>query len=227
MIMWDPTYLLLIPGLVLAMLAQMKLMSTYQRYAREKSAKGYAGAQVAQMLLQAYGVRNVEIVMGTGQLTDHYDPRKRNVVLSPEVYQGTSVAAVAVAAHETGHAIQHNEGYVPLSIRSAFAPWAYYFSSLAMPLFFVGLLFGYFLATQVGIYLFMAVIVFQLVTLPVEFNASTRAMLALAQCGIVTEEEYPWVKKMLSAAALTYIAALTMSVLHLVRMLAISGRRRR
>jgi len=148
-------------------------------------------------------------------------------VLSPDVYQGASVASLAIAAHETGHAIQHNEGYYPLSLRSAIAPGVQFSSSAALPLFFIGLLLGSYPLAQIGIYLFSAVVIFQLVTLPVEFNASRRALTALESQGLVTAEEYPGAKKVLSAAALTYVASLLVSVLQLVRLLALSGRRRR
>ena len=227
MFWWDPTYLILLPGLILAMIAQAKVKSAYNRYAKVPSASGYAGARVAQALLQANGLGGMEVAMGTGQLTDHYDPRQRRIVISPGVYNGTSIAALAIAAHETGHAIQHNERYLPLAFRSLLAPGVQISSSMALPLFFIGLLFGFYPLTQIGIYLFAAVVVFQIVTLPVEFNASRRALAALEGFGFVTAEEYPGARKVLSAAALTYVAALLVSVLQLMRLLALSGRRRR
>ncbi|MCL1804906.1 MAG: zinc metallopeptidase [Clostridiales bacterium] len=223
----DPTYILLLPGLILAMIAQAKMKSAYQHYSREESESGYAGMRIAQALLQDSGVDGVEVVMGQGQLTDHYDPRQRKIVLSPGVYSGTSVAAVAIAAHETGHAIQHSESYIPLSFRSLLAPGARASSTVALPLFFIGLILGSYSLTQIGIYLFTAVVIFQLVTLPVEFNASRRALSALGGGGYVTEEEYPMARKVLSAAALTYVASLAVSLLQLMRLLALSGRRRR
>ena len=227
MFFWDPTYILILPGLIFAMIAQAKMQSTYRHYSQEESDYGRAGVQVAQSLLQAHGIGGVEVVMGQGQLTDHYDPKQRKVVLSPGVYRGTSIASVAVAAHETGHAIQHSEGYIPLSFRSSLAPGAQICSTAALPLFFVGLLFGSYTLTQIGIYLFTAVVVFQLATLPVEVNASRRALIALGEQGLVTEEEYPMARKVLSAAALTYVASLAVSLLQLMRLLALSGRRRR
>ena len=224
---WDPTYILLLPGLILAMIAQTKMQSAYQRYSREEAECRCAGALVAQRLLQAHGINDVEVAMGKGQLTDHYDPRKKAILLSPGVYQSSSLAAVAIAAHETGHAIQHSEGYIPLSFRSFLAPGVQISSGAALPIFFIGLLFGSYSLTQIGIYLFTAVVIFQLVTLPVEFNASRRALLALDGQGLVTPEEYPMARKVLSAAALTYVASLAVSVLQLMRLMALSGRRRR
>lgn len=227
MLYWDPSYMILIPGLILAMIAQLRVQSAYQHYSREESDCGYAGVQTAQALLQAYGVDGVEVVMGQGQLSDHYDPKRRAVVLSPGVYRSSSLAALAIAAHETGHAIQHNEGYIPLSFRSLLAPGAQFSSAVAFPLFFIGLLFGFYPLTQIGIYLFTAVVIFQLVTLPVEFNASRRAMIALGDLGLVTDEEYPMARKVLTAAALTYVASLLVSILQLLRLLSLSGRRRK
>jgi len=227
MMYWDPTYILLLPGLFLAMAAQIRVQSAYNHYSREESDSGYAGAQVAQMLLQNNGVRDVEVVMGRGQLTDHYDPRTKTVVLSPGVYRSSSLAAQAIAAHEVGHAIQHNENYLPLAMRSFMAPGVQFSSAAALPLFFVGLIFGSYALTQLGIYLFTAIVIFQLVSLPVEFNASRKAIFALEGAGIMTMEEYPGAKKMLSAASLTYVASLTVSILQLIRLMALSGRRRR
>jgi Zn-dependent membrane protease YugP len=209
------------------MIAQAMVQSAYRHYSREESSYGYAGVQVAQALLQANGVIGVEVVMGQGQLTDHYDPKRRQVVLSPGVYRGSSIASLAIAAHETGHAIQHSESYIPLSFRSFLAPGAQISSTAALPLFFLGLFLGSYALTQIGIYLFAAVVIFQMLTLPVEFNASARALAALDSFGYVTAEEYPMAKKVLSAAALTYVASLAVSLLQLVRLLALSNRRRR
>jgi len=227
MFYFDPTYFIVLPGLILAMIAQAMVQGAYHRYSREESSRGFAGVQVARALLEANGVHDVDVVMGKGQLSDHYDPRRRQVVLSPGVYQSTSVAALAIAAHETGHALQHSESYFPLSIRSLLAPGVQISSAAALPLFFLGLFLGSYSLTQIGIYLFTAVIIFQLVTLPVEFNASRRALYALGDFGFVTEDEYPQARRMLSAAALTYVASLAVSLLQLLRLLTLSGRRRR
>lgn len=223
---WDPTYLLILPGLILAMYAQAKISSAYATYSRVRSQRGASGCQVARALLEDQGIYDVEVVMGQGQLTDHYDPRTKKVVLSPGVYQSDSLAALAVAAHETGHAMQHNEGYLPLSVRSLMAPVVQIASTAAIPLFILGLFFSFTL-TKVGIYLFAAVVLFQIVTLPVEFNASSRALAALERYRFVTPEEYPGAKKVLSAAALTYVAAVLTSLLQLMRLLIISGYGRR
>lgn len=226
MFFWDPTYIIIIPGLLIAMVAQAKVQSAYQKYSRVRSASGASGMQVARQLLEDQGIYDVKVEIGQGQLTDHYDPKEKVIRLSPGVYQGNSLAALAVAAHETGHAIQHNEGYVPLGLRSAIAPGVQFASVLAIPLFLIGLFFSYTL-TKVGIYLFAAVVVFQIITLPVEFNASSRAMAALDRHGFITPEEYPGTKSVLSAAALTYVAAVLVSVLQLLRLLAIAGYGRR
>ena len=223
---WDPTYLLILPGLLLAMYAQSKINHAYTTYSQVRSDSGISGCQAARALLERQGISDVEVVMGKGQLTDHYDPRTKKVVLSPGVYQSDSLAALAVAAHETGHAIQHNEAYLPLSLRRLMAPVAQIASNVAIPLFILGLFFSYTL-TQVGIYMFAAVVLFQLVTLPVEFNASSRAMAALEKYGFITAEEYPGTKSVLSAAALTYVAAVMTSILTLMRLLIISGAGRR
>jgi len=223
----DYTYLFLIPGLLLTMIAQFKLRSAYNKYTRVGSRAGRAGAQVAQMLLQENGVHDVTVVKGSGHLTDHYDPRQKRIALSPDVYDGSSIAALAIAAHETGHAIQHNHGYGPLAFRSLMAPGVQISSNAAMPLFFFGLILGMDMLVQIGIYLFTAVVIFQLVTLPVEFNASRRALIALDTQGFLSPDEYPGARKVLSAAALTYVASLAMSLLQLMRLLALSGRRRR
>lgn len=226
MFFWDPTYIIILPGLLIAMFAQAKVQSAYQKYSRVSSASGASGMQVARQLLEDQGIYDVKVELGQGQLTDHYDPKAKVIRLSPGVYQGTSLAALAIAAHETGHAIQHNEGYVPLGLRSAIAPSVQFASVLAIPLFIIGLFFSYTL-TRVGIYLFAAVVLFQIITLPVEFNASSRAMAALDRHGFITSEEYPGTKSVLSAAALTYVAAVLVSVLQLLRLLAIAGYGRR
>lgn len=221
---WDPTMLIIIPGLIIGMYAQAKVQSAYQKYSKIPSRKGVPGAQVAQALLQSQGIHDVKVEMGQGQLTDHYDPRSKVIRLSPAVYQGSTLASLAIAAHETGHAIQHNEGYVPLNLRSAIAPAVQFASMAAIPLFILGLFLSMTLA-RVGIYLFSAVVVFQLVTLPVEFNASSRAMNALEGQGFISQEEVKGTQSVLSAAALTYVAAVVVSILQLVRLLAIAGMR--
>ena len=209
------------------MIAQARVQSAYRRYSAERSSSGYTGVQVARTLLQENGVFDVDVVQGNGQLSDHYDPRKRSIILSPGVYQDTSIAALAIAAHETGHALQHSESYLPLALRNSIAPGIQISSSVAIPLFFAGLLLGLPFLIQIGIYLFSAVVLFQLVTMPVEFDASRRALIALDGFGFVTPEEYPKARKMLSAAALTYVASLMVSFLQLIRLLSLAGGNRR
>jgi Zn-dependent membrane protease YugP len=226
MLFWDPTMIIILPGLLIAMYAQFQVQSAYQKYARINSSSGTTGKQVAMQLLADQGIYDVEVEMSKGQLSDHYDPKAKVIRLSPAVYQDTSLASLAIAAHETGHAIQHNEGYLPLNLRSAIAPTVQFASNLALPIFFIGLFFSFTL-TKVGIYLFAAVVLFQIVTLPVEFNASRRALAALEGHGFITADEYPGTKKVLSAAALTYVAAVVMSLLQLLRLMAIAGIGRR
>lgn len=221
---WDPTMLIIIPGLIIGMYAQSKVQSAYQKYSKIPSRRGVPGVQVAQALLQSQGIYDVKVEMGQGQLSDHYDPRSKTIRLSPAVYQGSTLASLAIAAHETGHAIQHNEGYMPLNLRSTIAPAVQFASAAAIPLFILGLFLSMTLA-RVGIYLFSAVVVFQLVTLPVEFNASSRAMNALEGQGFISQEEVKGTQSVLSAAALTYVAAVVVSLLQLVRLLAIAGMR--
>ena len=214
----DPTYVLLIIGMVLALAASGKMKSTFARYQQVRSHSGLTGAQTAQRILNAAGIYDVTIVPISGSLTDHYDPRTKRLALSQDVYGRTSVAAVCVAAHECGHAIQHNINYAPLNIRSAIVPVANIGSSLSWPIFLLGLIFSIPALTTVGIVLF---------SLPVEFNASSRALKMLESTGILSREENKGAKKVLTAAALTYVAALASSILQLLRLLILSGGRRR
>ncbi|PKM81719.1 MAG: peptidase [Firmicutes bacterium HGW-Firmicutes-14] len=220
---WDPTMIILIPGLIFAMYAQYKVKNTFARYARVRAASGITGAQVAKRLLEDARINDVTVEMTGGHLSDHYDPRKKALRLSSEVYNGASLASLGVAAHETGHAIQHDRGYMPLNIRSAFVPVAQFGSTLAFPLFLIGLFMNSGTLLWAGIYLFTAVVVFQVVTLPVEFNASSRAMEILQSGGHISASEAGETRKVLNAAALTYVAAALMGLLQLVRLLLISG----
>lgn len=229
---FDPTYVLVIPALILALFAQAKVQSAFNKYLRVKSRAGVTGAQVASGILSANGMINVAVEQINGTLTDHFDPRTNVVRLSPQVYSGTSLASIAVAAHETGHALQHREGYVPLGIRQAILPIASFGSSLAIPLFILGMLFsagsggiGVFLM-DLGIWMFAGAVAFQVVTLPVEFNASKRALTLLADGGFITSDEVPGARRVLEAAALTYIAAAAMAVSQLLRLLVLRGRER-
>lgn len=219
----DPTFFLLIPGLLLAMYAQFKVQSTFSRYSQVRAESGLTGAQVAKRLLEDAGIYDVNVEMTEGRLSDHFDPRKKALRLSPDVYNGASLASLGVAAHETGHAMQHARGYLPLGLRAAFVPVAQFGSTLAFPLFFIGFIFRSPLMLWVGIYLFLAVVVFQLVTLPVEFNASGRALQSLQSGGYVSHDEARSAKKVLDAAALTYVAAALMGLLQLLRLLLLAG----
>ncbi|NLT94999.1 MAG: zinc metallopeptidase [Clostridia bacterium] len=220
---FDPTMILLIPGIILALYAQGKVQSTFQRYSQILSQRGITGAQVARSILDSYGLYDVEIEMTGGHLSDHYDPRTRKVRLSSEVYRGTSLASLGVAAHEVGHAIQHDTGYLPLYIRNGIIPVTQIGSTLAFPLLLIGLLMGSPSLAQLGVLLFTAVVFFQLITLPVEYNASSRALSILDDQGFLNREELFGTKKVLDAAALTYVAAALMAFLNLLRLLVISG----
>jgi Zn-dependent membrane protease YugP len=223
----DWTYLLVLAGLVLSLAAQAKLKGTVARYRNIRSASGLTGAQTAQRILYAAGITDVQIVPISGSLTDHYDPSSRRVCLSEDVYNRTSLVSVGVAAHECGHAIQHARNYAPLSIRSAIVPAANLGSSLAWPVFLAGLIFSLRPLLTAGIVLFSLAVLFQLVTLPVELNASARALNMLESTGILGRDEKRGARKVLTAAALTYVAALASSILQLLRLIILSGGRRR
>ncbi|MGI6224902.1 MAG: zinc metallopeptidase [Peptococcales bacterium] len=220
---FDPTMILLIPGIILAMYAQGKVQSTFHRYSQILSQRGITGAQVARRILDSYGLHEVEIEITGGQLTDHYDPRSRKVRLSNEVYRGSSLASLGVAAHEVGHAIQHDIGYTPLYIRNSIIPITQIGSTLSFPLLLLGLFMGIPSLAQLGVLLFTGVVLFQVITLPVEFNASSRALAILDSEGFLSREELAGTKKVLNAAALTYVAAALMAALNLLRLLIISG----
>lgn len=221
---FDPTMILLIPGIILAMYAEFKVKSTFSTYEKVSSYKRIPGHEVARMLLKAEGISDVTVEHISGNLTDHYDPQAKVLRLSDKVYNSSSIAAAGVAAHETGHAIQHAHGYVPLTMRSAIFPAARFGSNLSMPLILAGILFSTNILIQLGILLFSAAVVFQLVTLPVEFNASSRATDLLEINGILTHEENSYAKKVLNAAALTYVASAISSMLSLLRLILISRR---
>ena len=224
---YDPTFILVLPALLLALYAQVKVKSTFARYLQERSYVGLTGAQVARQILNANGLHNVSVERVGGELTDHYDPRSETVRLSPQVYDGTSVAAVGVAAHEVGHAVQHARGYVPLGLRTSLFPVAAVGSQMAFPLFMLGFLFSMDVLMLVGIWFFIAALAFQLITLPVEFNASRRALAALQSGGYLTQAEVPKAKAVLSAAAFTYVAAVAVAASQLIRLLFLRGQRRR
>ena len=220
----DPTYLILIPEILISAWAQFKVSSTFNKYSTVRSINGYTGAQVARILLNDAGLQEVEIQQVPGRLSDHYDPRAKVLRLSSDVYGSTSVASIGVAAHEVGHAIQDKESYSALVFRNAIVPVVNFSSSLSWILFFIGILLSYSTLVTIGIILFSVVVLFQLVTLPVEFNASSRALKLLEARGILYDKEVDGARKVLSAAALTYVAATLMAVLQLVRLIAISNR---
>lgn len=221
----DPTIVLVLIGVVLSMLASAGVQNTFRRYSSVRSRTGMTGAEAAERLLHAQGIYDVAIRRVSGNLTDHYDPRNKTLNLSDAVYQSASVAAIGVAAHECGHAIQHNVGYVPLKLRGAFVPVANFGSQLSMPLILLGLIFGGTgsFMVQVGIWMFVLALLFQVITLPVEFNASRRAVALLDQNGILQGEEVGQTRKVLGAAALTYVAAVAASTLQLLRLIILFG----
>lgn len=225
---FDPTWILVIIGAVLSMAASAKVNSTFNKYSRVRSMTGMTGAQAAVRLLNSQGIYDVQVQAVRGQLTDHYDPRTKTVNLSESVYDSTSVAAIGVAAHECGHAMQDNLGYVPLRIRAAIVPVANIGSQAAFPIIILGVIIGGLGSplVNIGILLFSLAVLFQLVTLPVEINASRRAVTLLGQVGILGDQEVGQTRKVLGAAALTYVAALAASVLQLLRLLLLFGGRR-
>ena len=224
---YDPTFILVLPALFFAMYAQFKVQSSFNQYLRERSYGGFTGYQVARQILDDQGLHNVSVERVAGQLSDHYDPRTNTVRLSPDVYSGTSIAAVSVAAHEVGHAVQHATKYAPLGFRTSLFPVASIGSQMAMPLFLIGLLLSFDVLMLVGIWFFVAALGFQLVTLPVEFNASRRALGYLHSGGFLSKAEVPKAKSVLNAAALTYVAAVAVSATQLLRLLILRGNRRR
>lgn len=225
---YDWTYLLIIAGMLLSLAASAGVKSTYAKYSKVRSRCGMTGAQVADRILRSAGISDVAVRPVSGSLTDHYDPRTRQVCLSESVYGSTSLAALGVAAHECGHAIQHEQSYGPLAFRSTLVPAANLGSQAAWPIFLLGLVTDLTGLLYAGIALFSLAVLFQLVTLPVEFNASRRAMAMLETTGIMGEEETAGAGKVLRAAALTYVAALAASVLQLLRLVIIAngGRKR-
>ena len=227
---WDPTYILVVIGAVICMIASARVKGTFNKYSQLRSMSGMNGAQVAQRVLQAAGIYDVQVRHVSGSLTDHYDPRTKTVNLSDPVYNATSVAALGVAAHECGHAIQHAKSYAPLSIRSALLPIANFGSMLAWPVILIGLLFNTRssgLIIDIGILLFSAAVLFQLVTLPVEFDASRRALVMLRTQGILADDELKYTRRVLKSAALTYVASAAAAILQLLRIILITNGRRR
>ncbi len=225
---FDPTYILVLIGVVISLLASARVKSTFNKYSRVRSMSGITGAQAAERLLRASGINDVRIEPVSGSLSDHYDPRSKVLRLSEPVYASNSLAAIGVAAHECGHAIQHQNSYLPLKIRGALVPVANFGSVISWPMILIGLFLGGFQSLiDFGILLFSAAVLFQLITLPVEFNASRRAIARLGETGILYREELGQSKKVLDAAALTYVAAAAASILQLLRLILLFGGRRR
>lgn len=226
---YDPTYWMVIVGMIISMLASAKVKSAFSKYSKVRSMSGMTGAQVAERILNSQGIYDVSVQRVAGSLTDHYNPSTKVVNLSESVYSSTSVAAIGVAAHECGHAIQHAKGYVPLNLRTAIVPVANIGSKIAWPLLILGLLINSrssMTFIYAGIICFSLALIFQIVTLPVEFNASSRALKLLTSNGILSDDEVGKTRKVLTAAALTYVAAVAASILQLLRILAIFGGRR-
>ena len=223
----DPMYFLVILAFIFSMVAQTKVSSTFNKYSRVRNRAGFTGAQVATQMLQNAGIYDVSVQRVAGNLTDHYDPRTKTLRLSQGVYDSMSVAALGVAAHETGHAIQHDVGYAPLALRSFFVPLANFGSRLAFPLIVIGFIVagGGSTLVTLGILFFSLSVAFTVITLPVEFNASHRAIDLLVADGFLTSDEIGGAKKVLSAAAMTYVAAAFAAVVQLLRLIAIFGRR--
>lgn len=233
---YDPTYVLVLIGAILSIAASQMVNSTYRKYSRVRARSGMTGAEAARRILQMSGITDVQIQHISGELTDHYDPSGKVLRLSDTVYDSRSVAAIGVAAHECGHALQHKEGYAPLKIRSALVPAANLGSRLGLPIVILGLILGigfplpgggYFSLAQIGIWIFTLAVLFQIVTLPVEFNASGRALKMLGSYGIMNDDEVDDCKKVLGAAALTYVAAAAASILQLLRLVILARGRRR
>ena len=229
MFYFDPTYILVIAGVIICLAASGKMKSTFNKYSKVRSHNGMTGREAAEQVLHGAGIYDVTIERVAGDLTDHYDPRDKVLRLSDATYNSQSVAAIGVAAHECGHAIQHAQGYVPLTLRSMLVPVANFGSMIAWPLIIIGLFFtsqssSTFL--NLGILAFSLAVLFQLVTLPVEFNASSRAIRILGSSGLLYQEEVEDTKKVLSAAALTYVAGAAASALQLLRIVLLAGNRR-
>ncbi|CUU46458.1 zinc metallopeptidase [Clostridium beijerinckii] len=222
---FDPTMILLVPAIIISFWAQSKINSAYSKYSQVRTINGYTGQQVARMMLDEAGLFDVRIELINSKLGDHYDPTSKILRLSPEVYSGGSISSAGIAAHEVGHALQHKERYAPLVIRNSIVPIVNIGSNVSWMLFFVGILLGFKGLTTLGIILFSGVVIFQLITLPVEFDASTRALNTLKSRGILYGDETKSAQKVLDAAAMTYVAATLMAVSQLIRLIAISNRR--
>ena len=220
---FDWTVLIVLPALIISIWAQIKVHTTYEKYAKVYTRRGMTGADTARRILDSHGLQHIRIEHIRGHLTDHYDPRANVIRLSDSVYGSVSAAAIGVAAHEAGHAVQHATGYFPIRVRAAVIPATRFGSMLAIPIFMIGLILAAPSLLLAGIALYALVAFFQLVTLPVEFNASSRAIAVLRSSGMLSEEELSASKQVLTAAALTYVAALLTSLLTLLRLVILAG----
>ena len=227
MFYWDPTYFLVLIGAVICMIASSNVSRTFNKFSRTLNARRLTAQDVCATILRLSGITDVRIERINGNLTDHYDPTKKVLRLSDSVYGQTSVAALGVAAHECGHAIQHAQGYFPLKLRSLSVPAANFGSKLSWPLILIGILLGNIGLARAGVFLFSFVVLFQLITLPVEFIASRRALVLLRDANILYGEELTGAQKVLSAAALTYVAAVASSILQLLRLVLLTRRSNR
>ena len=233
---YDATYILVLIGALISMFASWNVQNTFRAYSRVWNSRNIPAQDIAQMILHDAGIYDVRIERIRGDLTDHYSPNEKVLRLSDSVYGSTSVAAIGVAAHECGHALQHKEGYLPLKLRSALVPAANLGSKLGLPIVILGLILGiglelpgggYFSLAEIGVWIFALAVLFQIITLPVEFNASGRALKLLSSCGIMNEDETDDCRRVLGAAALTYVAAAASAILQLLRLLILTGGRRR
>lgn len=223
----DYYYLILVvPAIIIALIAEFNVKKTYAKMSAVNNKKRLTGVQAAEAVLMSHGINNVRIELGHGKLSDHYDPRNNVIRLSPEVYSGTSIASVGIACHEAGHAVQHAQNYMPIKVRNAILPVANIGSTLGFYLAIFGYFLGFGLLVDIGVILFASVTVFQLVTLPIEFNASKRAIVTIEERNLLYEDEVPQAKKVLTAAAMTYVASLLISVMNLLRLILKTRNRR-
>jgi len=226
MYLFDSSFLILIPALIISAIAQFKIKSTYHKYEKIYSKKGFTGYEVAKAILRENNLNDVKVLETKGKLSDHYDPRSNIIRLSRDVYSDSSIASCSIAAHEVGHAIQHASNYFPITIRDALVPVASFGSKSVWIFVMLGIFLSIPSLVQVGVFLFAGIVLFQIVTLPVEFNASRRALVNLEGFNMLTSEEMKGAKKMLRAAAFTYVAATLVAISQLIRLLALSNRRR-
>lgn len=225
MFFYDSTLVLLLPALIVSAIAQYKISQAYRKYSKINSLRGITGEQAASNILRANGIYDVDIELVSGRMTDHYDPRAKKLRLSRDVFYGNSIASIGIAAHEVGHAIQHNVNYAPLILRNKIVPAVNFGASFSWILFFMGLIFSVEPLLFIGIALFSFTVVFQLITLPVELNASSRAIKSIISMNLLNGEEVRGAKNVLFCAALTYVAAALMSIMSLLRLIALASRR--